>query len=76
MVELDEFKFILSNLCNKIDKNLEMHENLVNDYLLENIQLTESISNEKVIVSIFKKALLNLTLNYKYFMILIVKNLD
>jgi len=76
LVELDEFKFILSNLCNKIDKNLEMHENLVNDYLLENIQLTESISNEKVIVSIFKKALLNLTLNYKYFMILIVKNLD
>ena len=77
MMNLDEFKFILRNLCNKIDKYLEIHETLVFDYLLENIEMTGAIvcgkSNMEVNMEKLKKALSNLTLHYKYFMILIVK---
>ena len=73
-MELDEFKFIIRNLCNKIDRSLDVHENLVFDYLMENVELSECISKNRVVMASFKKALLNLTLNYKYFIILIVKN--
>lgn len=76
-MKFDEFKFILRNLCNKIDKYLEIHETLVFDYFLENIELTGSIvfgkENMEVNMEIFKKALSNLTLHYRYFLILIVK---
>ena len=50
-----------------------MQETLIYDYLIENVELSESILKGKVITGRFKKALLNLTLHYKYFINLIVK---
>lgn len=71
---VDEFQLILRNFCNKIDRNLEIHESSIYDYLWENIELSESVLNGKVVMETLKKAFLNLTLNYKYFISLIIKN--